>query len=114
MRWIFALSLFLLFLLNGGALAQTGNAVPVFEGDADRPYVVVGEIKDNLRKHFAFQANPSKEKIYAELWERARKMKAEAVIFAKFGETKGTLFNHGRTPIAGTAIRYTGHKTQAK
>lgn len=28
--------------------------VPVFEGDVRRPYVVVGQIKDNLRKPFAF------------------------------------------------------------
>jgi hypothetical protein len=114
MGWKIALSLFLTVMLNCGAVAQTGIAVPVFEGDINRPYVVVGEIKDNLRKHFAFQANPTKEKIYAELWERARKMRADAVIYAKFGETKGTLFNHGSTPISGTAIRYTNSITQPK
>lgn len=107
MRWIIALSLFLPGVLNCSAVAQTGIAVPVFEGNIDRSYVVVGEIKDNLRKHFAFQANPTKEKIYAEIWERGRKMGADAVIHAKYGETRRTLFNNGRTPISGTAIRYT-------
>lgn len=79
----------------------------VYEGDVARPYVVVGEIRDNLRKPFAFMASPTKEKIYAEIWERARKMGADAVINARFGETRRTPFNHGRTPISGTAIKYT-------
>lgn len=107
MRWTLVASLFASFLLIGGAMAETGKpTVPVFGGDVDRPYVVIGEIKDNLRKHFAFQASPTKEKIYSELWERARKMGADAVINADFGATKGTPFNHGRTPISGTAIKY--------
>jgi uncharacterized protein YbjQ (UPF0145 family) len=83
------------------------DTVPVFEGDVTRPYVVVGEIRDNLRKPFAFMASPTKEKIYAEIWERARKMGADAVINARFGETQRTMFDHGRTPISGTAIKYT-------
>lgn len=81
-------------------------AVPVFEGGVKRPYIVVGQIVDNLRKPFAFMANPTQEKIYAEIWERAKKMGADAVINARFGETKRTLFNHGSTPISGTAIKY--------
>lgn len=107
MRWILFISLFIAILLNSSVAAIAENSVPVLEGTVDRKYVVVGEIKDNLRKSFSFQANPTKEKIYAELWERARKMGADAVIYAKYGETKVTLFNNGRTPISGTAIRYT-------
>lgn len=83
------------------------TAVPVFQGNVKRPYVVIGHIKDNLRKPFAFMADPTKEKIYAEIWERGRKMGADAVINARYGETKRTLFNHGSTPISGTAIKYT-------
>jgi hypothetical protein len=82
-------------------------AVPVYEGDIGQSYSIIGKIDDNLRKHFAFQANPTKAKIYAEIWERGRKMGADAVIHAKYGETRRTLFNNGRTPISGTAIRYT-------
>ncbi len=79
---------------------------PVYAGDLDRPYQVIGEIRDNLRKHFAFQADPTQEKIYAELWERGRKMGADAVINARYGATERTMFNHGRTPISGTAIKF--------
>jgi predicted Fe-Mo cluster-binding NifX family protein len=88
--------------------------VPVFEGDIDRPYHVIGEIKDNLRKHFAFQANPTKEKIHAEIWERARKMGADAVIHARYGPTQATAFNHGRTAISGTAITFDDNVTASR
>lgn len=107
MRWILFVILFLAIPLNSSVVGKVENSAPVFEGTVDRQYVVVGEIRDNLRKSFSFQANPTKERIYAELWERARKMGADAVIYAKYGETKVTLFNNGRTPISGTAIRYT-------
>ena len=82
-------------------------APPVYAGDVDRPYKIIGEIRDNLRKHFAFQSSPSKDKIYAEIWERAQKMGADAVINARYGATERTPFNHGRTSISGTAIKFT-------
>jgi uncharacterized protein YbjQ (UPF0145 family) len=88
-------------------------AVPVFEGDVERPYEVIGEIKDNLRKPLAFMPDPSREKILAEIWERGRKMGADAVINARFGATEKTLFNHGRTPISGTAIKFKAESTPA-
>ena len=82
------------------------SAPPVFSGDVERPYIVVGEIKDNLRKPFAFMPDPTKEQILAEIWERGKKFGADAVINARFSETKRTLFNHGKTSISGTAIKY--------
>lgn len=89
---------------------QADNAkvisLPVFEGEVDRPYRVIGEIKDNLRKPFAFLPDPTKVSIFTEIWERGKKMGADAVIHARFGETRRTLFNHGKTPISGTEIKY--------
>ena len=122
MRWATLSALFFVLSIATPSLGQSINtldanlktrpAIPVFEGDSDRPYRNIGKIDDNLRKHFAFQANPTKEKIYAEIWERGRKMGADAVINVRYGPTVGTLFNHGRTPISGTAIRFTDTKTQ--
>ena len=86
---------------------QKAIDVPVYEGGVQRPYVVVGQIKANLRKHFSFQPNPTKAEIFAEIWERAEKLGADAVIDARFGPTKATLFDHGRTPISGTALKFT-------
>ena len=124
MRWTTVPTLFFVLAMVTPVMAESIDtldvkqkiqpAVPVFEGDIDRPYRVIGNIADNLRKHFAFQANPTKEKIYAEIWERGKKMRADAVINVKYGPTVGTLFNHGRTPISGTAIRFTDHNTQIK
>lgn len=97
--------------VNGAKAEQSQDAniasPPVYAGDVQRSYRVIGEIRDNLRKHFAFQASPTEEKIYSEIWERARKLGADAVINARYGETERTMFNHGRTPISGTAIKYT-------
>ena len=122
MRWATLSALFFVLSIATPSLGQSINtldanlktrpAISVFEGDSDRPYRIIGKIDDNLRKHFAFQANPTKEKIYAEIWERGRKMGADAVINVRYGPTVGTLFNHGRTPISGTAIRFTDTKTQ--
>lgn len=116
MRWTLCTGFILAILSNNIAFAEADKSnhltkipeimIPVFEGDIARPYRVIGVVNDNLRKHFAFQTNPTKEKIYAEIWERGRKMGADAVINARFGTTKGSLFNHGSTPISGTAIKY--------
>ncbi len=89
------------------ATEQKTFDVPVYEGGVQRSYVVIGQIKANLRKHFSFQPNPTKAEIFAEIWERAEKLGADAVIDARFGPTKATLFDHGRTPISGTAIKFT-------
>jgi hypothetical protein len=80
--------------------------IPVSEGSTDRPYKVVGQIKDNLRKPFAFMRDPTNEEIYAEIWERAKKIGADAVINARFSPTRRTLLNHGKTEISGTAIKF--------
>lgn len=124
MRWTTLPALFYVLAITTPVLGESIDkldanqeipvAIPVFEGEIDRPYRIIGKIDDNLRKHFAFQANPTKEKIYAEIWERGRKMGADAVINVKYGPTVGTPFNHGRTPISGTAIRYTDANTEIK
>jgi uncharacterized protein YbjQ (UPF0145 family) len=82
--------------------------VPVFPHDiTDRPYEVVGEVKAGVRKATLFSKEASQAKIYKELWERAEKMKADAVINAKYGESHVTAFSWGKTNATGTAIRFT-------
>ena len=61
--------------------------VPVFPHDiTDRPYEVVGDVKAGVRKATIFSKEASQEKIYKELWERAEKLDADAVINAKYGD----------------------------
>lgn len=81
--------------------------VPVFPHDiTDRPYEVIGEIEAGVRKATLFSKEASQEKIYKELWERAEKRGADAVINAKYGESHITAFSWGKTNATGTAIRF--------
>ena len=82
--------------------------VPVFADDiTDRPYVVLGEVKAGVRKATIFSKSSSEAKIYRELWERARKMGADAVIKASYGNAHITAVSWGKTNATGTAIKFT-------
>lgn len=86
--------------------------VPVFPYDiTDRPYTVLGEVKAGVRKATIFSKEASQAKIYRELWERAEKLNADAVVNAKYGESHVTAFSWGTTNATGTAIKFTGPAT---
>ena len=88
--------------------------VPVFPYDIkDRPYQVLGEVKAGVRKATIFSHEASQKKIYKELWERAEKLGADAVINATYGDSHMTAFSWGKTNAHGTAIRFTGPATAA-
>lgn len=81
--------------------------VPVFPYDLkDRPYEVLGEVKAGVRKATVFSKSPSQEKIYKELWERAEKLGADAVINATYGDAHVTAFSWGKANAKGTAIKF--------
>jgi uncharacterized protein YbjQ (UPF0145 family) len=83
--------------------------VPVFPHDiTDRPYTVVGEVKAGVRKATIFSKEASQGKIYKELWERAEKLGADAVIKAQYGESHVTAMSWGKTNATGVAIKFTG------
>jgi uncharacterized protein YbjQ (UPF0145 family) len=82
--------------------------VPVFPYDiTDRPYTVVGEVQAGVRKATVFSKEASQAKIYRELWERAEKLGADAVINAKYGDSHISAFSWGKTNATGTAIKFT-------
>ena len=82
--------------------------VPVFPHDiTDRPYTVVGEVKAKVRKATVFSKSASQKKIYKELWERARKKGADAVINASYGDSHISAMSWGQTNAKGTAIKFT-------
>lgn len=82
--------------------------VPVFPYDiTDRPYTVVGEIEAGVRKATVFSKEASQSKIYRELWERAEKLGADAVINAKYGDSHVSAMSWGKTNATGTAIKFT-------
>jgi hypothetical protein len=81
--------------------------VPVFPYDfKDRPYEVLGEVKAGVRKATVFSKSPSQEKIYRELWERAEKLGADAVINASYGDAHVTAMSWGKANAKGTAIKF--------
>lgn len=81
--------------------------VPVFPYDiTDRPYVVVEPIKAGVRKATIFSKEPSQEKIYKELWERAESVDADAVVNASYGDSHMTAFSWGKTNALGIAVRF--------
>lgn len=87
--------------------------VPVFPHDiTDRPYVVIKEIKAGVRKATIVSKEASQQKIYEELWERAEKLGADAVIKASYGESHVSAFSWGKTNATGIAIRFTGPATE--
>lgn len=90
------------------AIVNEEVGVPVFPHDiTDRPYEVVGEVKAGVRKATIFSKEASQKKIYKELWERAEKLKADAVINASYGDSHVSAFSWGKTNATGTAIRFT-------
>lgn len=81
--------------------------VPVFPYDiTDRPYKVLGEVKAGVRKATVFSKEASQAKIYRNLWERGEKIGADAIINAKYGDSKISAFSWGKTNATGTAIKF--------
>jgi uncharacterized protein YbjQ (UPF0145 family) len=81
--------------------------VPVFAYDiTDRPYTVVGEVTAGIRKATVFSKEASQTKVYRELWERATKLGADAVINAKYGDSHISALSWGKTNATGTAIKF--------
>lgn len=81
--------------------------VPVFPYDlTDRPYKVLGDVKAGVRKATVFSKSPSQKKIYEELWERAKKLGADAVVKASYGDAKVSLMSWGQSNATGVAIKF--------
>ena len=92
---------------NPNAVVNPEVGLPVFPDDInDRPYTVLGEVKAGVRKATLFSDAPSRRKIYAELWERARKLGADAVIKARYGKAHISAFSWGKANATGVAIRF--------
>jgi uncharacterized protein YbjQ (UPF0145 family) len=89
------------------AVVNNDVGVPVFAYDlTDRPYTVIGEVTAGVRKATVFSKEASQAKIYRELWERAEKLGADAVINAKYGDSHISALSWGKTNAIGTAIKF--------
>lgn len=97
-----------------GAMVNEEFGVPVFPYDiTDRPYEVVGEVKAGVRKATIFSKAPDQGKVYRELWERAAKLGADAVVKAQYGDAHVTAMSWGSVSATGVAVKFTGPAKQA-
>ncbi len=81
--------------------------VPVFPYDiTDKPYKIVGPVRAGVRKATIFSKEPSQQKIYNELWERAEKMGADAVVNATYGDSHITAMSWGKTNALAYAVKF--------
>jgi len=92
---------------NTFKMVNEAVGLPVFPYDiTDRPYTVIGEVKAGVRKATIFSAEASQNKIYAELWERAEKLGADAVVKASYGDSHVSAFSWGKSNATGIAVKF--------
>ena len=87
--------------------ALAGLNPPVVAGDiTGRPYRILGVVSANVRKATIFSRAPSQAHVYRELWERAERMGADAVINASYGDARVTALSWGARRSEGQAIKF--------
>ena len=80
---------------------------PVVAGDiTDRPYRVLGEVRAEVRKATIFSRSPSQRHVYRELWERAERLGADAVVNANYGDARVTALSWGSRRATGQAVKF--------
>ena len=81
--------------------------VPVTSEDiTDRPYRVIAKLERNVRKATLFSKDPSPTKLEDELWERGRKVGADAVVNARYGGARVTAMSWGASKVEGDAVKF--------
>ena len=87
--------------------ALSGMRYPVVAGDiTGRPYRVLGIVAAEVRKATLFSPSPSQQHVYRELWERAERLGADAVINARYGNARVTGLSWGSRRSQGDAIKF--------
>ena len=80
---------------------------PVVAGDiTDRPYRIVGRVETDVRKATIFSRSPSQRHVFRELWERAQRMGADAVVNASYGDARVTALSWGARRASGQAVKF--------
>ena len=80
---------------------------PVTDADiTDRPYHIVGEVRAEVRKATIFSRAPSRDHVFRELWERAQRLGADAVVNARSGNARVTALSWGSRRSTGQAVKF--------
>lgn len=81
--------------------------VPVTTQDiTDRPYRVIAHVERNVRKATLFSKGAGQEKLDNELWERGRKVGADAIVNARYGGERVTGMSWGANKVEGDAVKF--------
>jgi hypothetical protein len=81
---------------------------PVYGGDIDRPYRVLGPVSVVLKKDAVFYGAPiTIERAHAALWQKANGLHADAVIHAALAKPHATLTHYQEAEATGVAVAYT-------
>lgn len=84
-----------------------GTQPPVTDSDVtDRPYRIVGEVRADVRKATIFSRAPSRAHVFRELWERAERLGADAVVNARSGGARVTALSWGSRRSFGQAVKF--------
>ena len=80
---------------------------PVTDQDiTDRPYRILGEVRAEVRKATLFSRAPTRDKVFRELWERAVRLGADAVVNARSGGARVTAMSWGSRRSVGQAVKF--------
>lgn len=81
--------------------------VPVTTADiTDRPYRVIGRVHRNVRKATIFSKGATPDKLENELWERGRKLGADAIVNARYGGERVVAMSWGANKVEGDAVKF--------
>ena len=67
---------------------------------------MLGEVTAEVRKATIFSRSPSQRHVYRELWERAERLGADAVVNARYGDARVTALSWGSRRATGQAVRF--------
>lgn len=87
------------------APAQGGN-VPVYKGDLERRYAIVGPISAIVKRETGFNRAITESAAFAALWREAKSIGADAVIHAQMQKPKLGFAVYQKAEVQGVAIKF--------
>jgi len=92
---------------SGRAQHQTAPAsIPVYAGDVEEPYDVLGDVEVIVRQQSALGEEPTRDDAVRALREQAGRLGAHAIVMLSFGEPGVSFWSYHELRAHGRAIRY--------
>ncbi len=92
---------------NARAQHQTApDTIPVYAGDVEQPYDVLGDVEVIVRQQSAFGQEPTRDHAVRALREQAGRLGAHAIVMLSFGQPGVSFWSYHELRAHGRAIRY--------